>query len=164
MTYGLTINGDSPIWIKDASFCVISLVAGREQSVASLSVGGRHVMGMSKTWASKRLTVGDHLSILRQAHPPLRECCPTPATSIPKSVNRRISGFALNVEGENATVVEISRHDLVQAVVTWDAASDVFKVSLDALTSNDEGLIDDSEGFLLEQPSETFRPIHLQIV
>lgn len=165
MTYGLTINDNPPIWIEDASFVVISLVAGREQSVASLSIGGRHLSGTSKTWANANLGIGDHLAIFCKAdNPSPKGGCSGDHGAISKFGNGNVSGFALNVDGEDATLIEISAHDLVQVVGTWDAISDVFKISLNAMTSNKGGTIDDDDGLILEQPSGTFRSIHIRIV
>ncbi|MBB3228838.1 hypothetical protein FHW69_003483 [Luteibacter sp. Sphag1AF] len=161
----MTINDNPPIWIEDASFVVISVVAGWEQSVASLSIGGRHLSGMSKTWANASLAIGDHLAIICQSdNLSPKGGCSGNQGAIPKFGNGNISGFALNVEGEDATLIEISAHDLVQVVGTWDAVSDVFNISLNAMTSNREGTIDDDDGLILEQPSGTFRPIHIRIV
>jgi hypothetical protein len=165
VTYGLRVNDNPTIWLEDALFLIVSLVAGREQSVASLSVSGRALTGMNQTWMNATLAIGDQLIILRRAaHPSSNGSRSRLAVPIPESGSGKVSGFALNIEGEESTLVEISRHELVQAIGTWDATSNIFKLSLNAVTSNAGGTIDDNDGLLLEQASEVFRSIHIRIV
>lgn len=165
VTYGLTVNDNPAIWLEDALFLIVSLVAGREQSVASLSVSGRALTGMSQTWMNASLVIGDQLVILRRAaHPSSNGSRSMLAVPIPESGSGKVSGFALSIEGEQTALVEISRHELVQAVGTWDATSNIFKLSLNAVTSNEGGTIDNNDEFPIEQASEVFRSIHIRIV
>jgi len=164
MRYGLIINTDPPVWIDDAVFLVISLVAGRGQSIATLSAGGRISTGAPKIWVDTSLKRGDSLSIIRRDKPTLSdEHSNSPPRSLPDIENGKISAFQTSMGESDEASVSILDHDVLQAVGSWDQTSNLFKLEINAVTSKADGYIEEGDGFSLQQTFEDIRPITITI-